>query len=154
MGRTSARLPDSPSSTGRESDRSNVLLRYRRLFHRRVRERLTNEGTVGLTAWTSSAQKADYQGHRSVLLARHRRSRRQKLPQSAFSLAAFTFDPKDTTNVKADLIDQQCGRIVANVLSSQSQPKSGLLPPVSVGDGHGCRSYRRKSWFFERRLEE
>ena len=47
------------------------------------------------------------------------------------------FAPKDTTNVKADLIDQQSGRIVANVLSSQSQPESGLLPPVSVGDGHG-----------------
>jgi len=48
----------------------------------------------------------------------------------------FYFDPKDTTNVKAGFIDQQSGRIVANVLSSQSQPESGLLPPVSVGDGH------------------
>jgi hypothetical protein len=54
-----------------------------------------------------------------------------------FLPGGFYFAPQDTTKVKADLIDQQSGRIVANVISIQSQPESGLVPLVSVGDGHG-----------------
>ncbi len=49
----------------------------------------------------------------------------------------FYFAPQDTTKVKADLIDQQSGRIVASVVSIQSQHESGLVPMLSVGGGQG-----------------
>jgi hypothetical protein len=52
------------------------------------------------------------------------------------SRGGFYFAPQDTTKVKADLIDQQSGRIVASVISIESQPESGLVPLVSVGGGH------------------
>lgn len=47
----------------------------------------------------------------------------------------FYYSPQDSTNVKADLIDQQSGKTVANILSTQSFPESGLLPTVSIGQG-------------------
>jgi hypothetical protein len=49
----------------------------------------------------------------------------------------FYFAPHDATKVKADLIDQQSGKIVASVISIQSQPESGLVPTVTVGSAHG-----------------
>jgi hypothetical protein len=45
--------------------------------------------------------------------------------------------PKDTTTVKATLIDQQTGKTMAEIITNQSETESGVLPPVSVGYGHG-----------------
>jgi hypothetical protein len=47
------------------------------------------------------------------------------------------FGPKDSTHVEADLIDQQSGKVVANVFTTQSAIETGIMPPVSVGEGHG-----------------
>jgi hypothetical protein len=45
--------------------------------------------------------------------------------------------PKDTTTVKATLIDLQTGKTMGDIVSNQSETESGLLPPTSFGNGHG-----------------
>jgi hypothetical protein len=73
----------------------------------------------------------------------------------------FLAMPKDSTNVKADLIDQQSGKVVANVSSTQSQPESGLMPPMSVGEGHGISMIssqklvlRQAAWGMATKIDE
>ena len=72
----------------------------------------------------------------SVLLARHRRQDGRSY-RTRVTPGGFYFAPHDATKVKADLIDQQSGKIVASVISIQSQPESGLVPMVTVGSAHG-----------------
>jgi hypothetical protein len=45
--------------------------------------------------------------------------------------------PKDSTTVKAILIDQRTRKTVADIVSNQSETESGIMPPMSMGYGHG-----------------
>jgi hypothetical protein len=45
--------------------------------------------------------------------------------------------PEDATTIKATLIDQQTGKTMADLISSESTTETGVLPNVSFGSGHG-----------------
>jgi hypothetical protein len=69
--------------------------------------------------------------------------------------------PKDTTTVKATLIDPQTGKTLADIVSNQSETESGLLPPTSFGNGHGISLIsteklvlREAAWGVASRIDE
>jgi AbrB family looped-hinge helix DNA binding protein len=49
----------------------------------------------------------------------------------------FLVTPKDTTTVKATLLDQKTGKVMADIVSNQSETETGLMPATSFGYGHG-----------------
>jgi hypothetical protein len=55
----------------------------------------------------------------------------------ATALGVLVYAPKDTAVVKATLVDRQTGKKMADLISSDSETVSGVLPPISIGSGHG-----------------
>ena len=49
----------------------------------------------------------------------------------------FLVTPKDTTTVKATLVDQKTGKVMADIVSKESETETGLMPATSIGYGHG-----------------
>jgi hypothetical protein len=49
----------------------------------------------------------------------------------------YFMTPKDSATVKVTLIDQKTSKTMAELESSQSETESGLIPPTSLGNGHG-----------------
>jgi hypothetical protein len=55
--------------------------------------------------------------------------------------------PKDTTTVKAALIDLQTGKTMADIVSSQSETEAVCFRRHLLGMGTESRSSPRRSWF-------
>jgi hypothetical protein len=53
----------------------------------------------------------------------------------SFLPGGFYFWPENTAVVKATLLDQQTGKMMAELVSSQSQTETGVIPPVSIDSG-------------------
>jgi hypothetical protein len=53
----------------------------------------------------------------------------------SFLPGGFYFSPENTAVVKATLLDQQSGKMMADLVSSQSQTETGVIPPISIASG-------------------
>ena len=49
-----------------------------------------------------------------------------------FVPGGFYFKPENTAVVKATLVDQQTGKMMADLISSKSQTETGVIPPISI----------------------
>lgn len=53
----------------------------------------------------------------------------------SFLPGGFYFNPENTAVVKANIFDQQTGKMMADLVSSQSQTETGVIPPISIASG-------------------
>jgi hypothetical protein len=73
----------------------------------------------------------------------------------------YFITPKDTTTVKATLIDQQTGKTMADIVSNKSETETGVVPPLIIGYGHGVSFIsteklvlREAAWGVASRIDE
>ncbi len=59
----------------------------------------------------------------------------------SFLPGGFYFKPENTAVVKATLLDQQTGKMMADLISSQSQTETGVIPPISIHSGGHAVSF-------------